>query len=102
MRLMAAAFCRVSFIDSDGIDHSARVQAESVYEAVAVAVAEFRQDPLASKPGPMTEFTVAIDRPPVEHRIRLSQVSKWAETTTRDGPAGITKLQRIQTLLGKG
>jgi hypothetical protein len=38
---MAPALCRVSFIDSDGIHHSARVHAESVYEAVALAVAEF-------------------------------------------------------------
>jgi hypothetical protein len=38
---MAAALCRVSFVDSDGIDHSARVREESLYEAVALAVAEF-------------------------------------------------------------
>jgi len=101
IRRMASALCRVSFVDSDGVDHSARVRAESLYEAVALAVAEFHHDPLISKPGPMTEFTVAIDRPPVEHRIRLNQVSKWAETTTREGPAGITKRQRILTLLGR-
>ncbi len=43
---MAAARCAVSFSDTDGITHTARVQAESLYEAVALAVAEFRQDQL--------------------------------------------------------
>ena len=34
-------------------------------------------------PAPSSEFTVAIDRPPFEHRIRLAQIAKWAESTTR-------------------
>jgi hypothetical protein len=100
---MAAARCAVSFTDSDGIAHTAHVQAESLYEAVALAVAEFRQDPLVPAPAFMTEFTVAIQRPPVEHRIRLSHVENWAETaTTREGPAGITKRQRLKALLRAG
>jgi hypothetical protein len=47
----------------------------------------------------MTEFTVSIERPAIEHRLRLNQVTKWAEGTTREGPAGITKRQRVQRLL---
>ena len=100
---MAAARCAVSFTDSDGIAHTAHVQAESLYEAVALAVAEFRRNPLVPAPASMTEFTVAIERPPVEHRIRLSHVEKWAESaTTREGPAGITKRQRLKALLRAG
>jgi hypothetical protein len=49
----------------------------------------------------MTEFTVAVLRNPTVHRIRLSQVSKWAERTTRDGPAGIAKRQRVRAPLGE-
>jgi len=33
----------------------------------------------------MTEFTVAVYRNPVEHKIRLGQVAKWAEHSTRTG-----------------
>jgi hypothetical protein len=36
-------------------------------------------------PGLMTEFTVAVYRNPIEHRIRLQQVTKWAEPTTSEG-----------------
>src|SRR5580692_7962495 len=40
------ARCRVSFTDSEKLEHSAEAEAESLYEAVAPAVAGFREDPL--------------------------------------------------------
>jgi hypothetical protein len=70
--------CRVSFTDTNGIPHDVDVQAESLYEAVALAVAEFRADKMTAEVGPMTEFVIAIRRPAVEHRIRLNQVTQWA------------------------
>ena len=98
---MAGSRCRVSFTDSDGVLHGVDVDAESLYEAVAIAVAQLREDDVSpSNPGPMTEFTVAVYRNPTEHKIRLGQVAKWAEPTTKDGPAGITKRQRVRSLLG--
>lgn len=100
---MPASRCAVTFTDDDGIAHTAHVHAESLYEAVALAVADFRQDQLVPLPAPTAEFTVAIERPPIEHRIRLNQVAKWAETeTTREGPAGITRRRKLLALLGKG
>ncbi len=96
---MGIARCSVSFTDGAGISHRIHVQAESLYEAVALAIAAFRNDPVVPGPGPMTEFTVIIERPVIEHRIRLSQVAKWAEDTTRDGPAGVMKRQRVKVLL---
>jgi hypothetical protein len=92
--------CRVSFTDTNGVPHDVDVQAESLYEAVAPAVAEFRADKMTAEVGPMTEFVIAIHRPAVEHRIRLSQVTQWAKGT-RDGPAGVIKRQRIMSLLNK-
>jgi hypothetical protein len=95
------ARCRVSFTDSDQTEHVVEVDAESLYEAVALAVADFREDPLIpSPPSPMTQFTVAVLRNPTEHKIRLQQVMKWSEPSTRDGPAGITRRQRVRLLLG--
>jgi hypothetical protein len=92
------AHCRVSFTGSDGTVHLVTVEADSLYEAIGLAVAEFRADKLTETPGPMTEFTVAIERPPVEHRIRFIQVAKWAERTAADGPAGMVKRQRVKDL----
>lgn len=99
---MASSRCRVSFTDSEGIHHGVDVDAESLYEAVAIAVANFREDDLSpSSPGPMTEFTVSVYRNPTEHKLRLQQVLKWSEHTTEEGPAGITKRERVRTLLGQ-
>ena len=99
---MAGSRCRVSFTDSDGVLHSLDVDAESLYEAVAIAVAQFRDDDVSpSSPGPMTEFTIAVYRNPTEHKIRLGQVAKWAQHTVKEGPAGITKRQRVRALLGE-
>ena len=56
-----------------------------------------REDDVSpSNPGPMTEFTVAVYKNPTEHKIRLAQVLKWAEPTTKEGPAGITKRNRVR------
>ena len=96
---MPAAHCVVCFTDVDGIADIAHVQAEPLYEGVALAVAEFRQDALSPWPTPVTEFTVAIGRPPIEHSIKLCQVEKWAKNTTTEGPAGISKRRRIRSLV---
>jgi len=97
---MGVSRCRVSFTDSEGISHAVEVQAESLYEAVALAVSEFRNDRVTSMPGPMTEFMISIQRPAIEHRIRLGQVSKWAQDGgTKEGPAGVTRRQKVLRLL---
>lgn len=63
---MGISRCRVSYLDPEGLDHAVEVEAESLYEAVALAVAEFRQGEIISAaPGPMTEFCVTV---PKTHR----------------------------------
>jgi len=97
---MPLARCRVSYTDAEGVPHSAHVQAESLYEAVALAVSEFRRDPLTQQFGPATEFVVAVERPVIEHRVRFAQVRRWTEATIREGPAGMLKRQKLRALLG--
>ena len=80
-----------------GNRHTAHVQAESLYEAVALAVAEFRRglDGAAALPQQPSSLSPSSGRL-IEHRIRLNQVTKWAESTTREGPAGITKREKVK------
>jgi hypothetical protein len=81
---MPTSRCRVTYTDSEG-SHSVEVHAETLYEAVAMAVAEFKQDQMVPHPPePATELRVAV-RPPVEHKIRLSQVEKWRSRQRRKG-----------------
>jgi hypothetical protein len=72
---MALSRCQVAFIDSDGVEHSIEVDAESPYEAVALAIAEFRAGEInIDAPGPMTEFRGTVPRKPIYHRIRLHRL----------------------------
>jgi hypothetical protein len=80
---MAISRRRVSYLDQEGLDHSVEVEAESLYEAVAIAVAEFRQgEIITDTPGPMTEFCVIVLRKPIEHRIRFNKVQEWVQPST--------------------
>ena len=98
---MAISRCRVSYLDQEGLDHSVEVEAESLYEAVAIAVAEFRQgEIITDTPGPMTEFCVTVLRKPIEHRIRFNKVQEWVQPSMKGGPAGVTARERVRKLLG--
>jgi hypothetical protein len=58
---MARSRCRVFYKDSEDVLHGIDVEAESLYEAVAIAVAQIREDEVCPADiGPMTEFTVAV------------------------------------------
>lgn len=99
---MPRSRCRVSYVDLEGVHHGIDVEAESLYEAVAIAVVQLREDDVSPATiGPMTEFTVAVYRNPVEHKIRLAQVEKWAEFSSREGPAGIVKREKVRKMLGQ-
>ncbi len=98
---MPASRCRVTYTNSEG-SHSVEVHAESLYEAVAMAAAEFRQDhTVPHPPEPATELTVSV-RPPVEHKIRLSQVAKWAEPSTKGRPGGDCEAAESAGVAGEG
>ena len=77
------------------------VIAETLFEAVAQAVSEFKDDKtVPNQPGPETEFTVSVMRKPIEHFIRLKRVTDWAATGTTKGPADALRRERVRTLLG--
>jgi hypothetical protein len=81
------ARCRVSFTESDGTEHAVEFGAESLYGAVAQAVADFREDPLLPNyPGTMTEFTVAV--PPQSNRTSHPEPSGEVGRADHDGRSG--------------
>jgi hypothetical protein len=93
------AKCRVSYTNEQGV-HSVEVTADTLFEAVALAVAEFRDDKtVAEPPGPETEFSVSILRKPVEHFIRLRKVLEWAQPSSRGGPAEMVRREKVRKVL---
>jgi len=99
---MPLRLCRVTYTDRSGVSHTAEVEAESLYEAVALAVGEFRGDSFTGElPGVMTEFTVRVVRPAVEHKITLQRVQQWAQPSTTGGPAMLVKRERLRKMLAE-
>jgi hypothetical protein len=97
------AVCRVTYRDSEGIDHSVEVEANSLYEAIAQAVKRFRQDDAwaLSPPGPRCQFQVKVLKDaPVTYSISLDKVQEFALHGTVKGPQDILRKKRIRELLG--
>jgi len=60
---MPISRCRVSHTDLDGVNHAVEVEAQSLYEAVALTAVEFRLgEIITDTPGAMAEFCVTLLR----------------------------------------
>ncbi|MDX2151791.1 MAG: hypothetical protein SFV54_13715 [Bryobacteraceae bacterium] len=70
--------CAVSFTDAEGIRHVAQVQAGSLYEAVARAVAAFRAASLLPVTiGLGVTFEVEVRTPAVVHSVGFHRLRDW-------------------------
>jgi hypothetical protein len=97
------AFCRVSYRDIEGMDHSVEVEADSLYEAIAQAVKRFRHDDgwALSPPGPGCKFDVRVlPHSPMTYSMALDKVKDFALHGTAKGPKDIVRKKRIRELLG--
>jgi hypothetical protein len=93
--------CRVSYLDSRNIEHAVDVTADSLFEAVAVAMRAFREGALMDDlPVAGTELRIAVFSLPVEHRVRLQRVEQWAQTGTVKSPVEMLRRERVRELLG--
>ena len=72
--------CLVSFTDSEGIEHSIRVSAESLFEAAIEAMAAFKNSDLAEAPlPPGTRLTIRVKAPEEEHTVTVAKVLSWLD-----------------------
>jgi hypothetical protein len=96
------AYCRVSYRDIQGIGHSVTVEAESLFEAVAMAVKRFRETlGEGCPPGPACAFSVQMHRDaPVEYTVDLKAISDFARDKAVRSPKDMMKRARIREWLG--
>jgi hypothetical protein len=73
---MAGSRCRVSFTDNEGVLHGVDVEAESLYEVIAIAVAQLRDDEISPSAGADDRIHGRGLQKPTEHKIRLGQVER--------------------------
>jgi hypothetical protein len=98
---MAVRVCTVSFKDMRGIRHSVDVEAESLYEAVVVAVRRFGADPWAERVGNATVLDVDAREPAIKHSISLQQVERWLGGATTS-PNEAAKKAKLKMMLVQG
>jgi hypothetical protein len=91
-----ARTCNVSFTGRDGIRHSVTVQAESLYEALALAVREFRAHDCA--PGMASEMEVEALTPSVKHTVSLGKLRTWLQSSAKS-PADKILKERLKGMM---
>ena len=96
---MALKTCKVTIPDTNGIEHTAQVIAETLYEVVARGLAALQSN---SWTGDLCEANVrvAVQDTPVEHNVRLIEFRKWI---AREGgaPKDIIQRKKAREILGK-
>ncbi len=88
-------FCIVSYLDTEGLRHSVEIQADSLYEAVVIAVRTFREHDC--EPGEVSKLEVEI-RSSVTHEITLKKVRQWLNGGARSPKEAVTK-ERLREML---
>jgi hypothetical protein len=98
---MAVKACTVSFRDVRGIRHAVDVEAESLYEAVLLAIQRFRKDRWIDPIGPATVLDVEAREPSTKHSIALQQVERWLDGATTS-PNEAVKKAKLKVMLIQG
>jgi hypothetical protein len=76
------------------------VTAETLYEAVAQALAAFRKSEWVGQIGRGHTMTVRVQQPAVEHHVRILEFEKWLDTNGRS-PAEMILKSRLRSILGR-
>jgi hypothetical protein len=96
---MALKTCRVTILNTNGVQHTAQVIAETLYEAVARAISALKAHPWTDD---LCEgiVRVTVQDTPVEHAVRLIEFKKWL-AKNGGAPKNITRRQKVREILGK-
>ncbi len=97
---MPARTCTVSFTGTDGIVHAVEVSASSLYEAAALALAEFRKSWLVEVlPGRATRLTVTVRSPATSHELTVGKLEDWLASGGKSPNEQVEK-RRLKEILG--
>lgn len=89
------ASCIVSYLDIEGLRHAVEVEAESLYEAAALAVRTFRQH--NCEPGELSKIEVEI-RSSITHTVTLKKIHSWLQGGAKSPKEAVTK-ERLRAML---
>jgi hypothetical protein len=99
---VALKACTVVIQDIDEIAHAIDVTAESLYEAIAHALATLRGHEWVGEIGKgLTTVTVKVRHPEVTHVVKIQDFENWLSRGSRS-PAEILLKTRLRQMLGTG
>lgn len=93
--------CKVSVTDMRDIEHTIDVTAETLYEAIAAALAALQQDSWVEEIAEgLNTVSVLVQQPPVKHEVKMKDFLSWLG---RPGgsPAEVALRERVRKLLVK-
>ena len=96
---MSVRSCRVTIRDTEGIEHTAEVTADSLYEAIALGLMAIRNNSWVEDIAENFEVRVTVRDTPVEHSVAFRKFTQWLEQRGRT-PKEITTKNRIREMLG--
>jgi hypothetical protein len=77
------------------------VTAETLYEAIATALAALQQDNWVGEIGQgFATVTVLVQQPPVKHEVKMKDFVSWLGRQGRS-PAEVVLKQKLERILGK-
>jgi hypothetical protein len=86
--------CTVAVKDIQDVEHSIEVAAETLYEAIATALAGLQKDNWVGEIGQgFTTVTVVVQQPPVKHEVKMKDFVSWLGRQGRK--------QKLEKILGK-
>ena len=93
--------CTVAVRDLRDVEHSIEVTAETLYEAIATALAALQQDNWVGEIGQgFATVTVLVQQPPVKHEVKMKDFVSWLGRQGRS-PAEVIQKQKLEKILGK-
>jgi len=93
--------CTVSVKDVRDAEHSIEVTAETLYEAIASALAALQQDSWVGEISQgFTTVSVLVQQPPVKHEVKMKDFLSWLNRQGRS-PAEVILKQKLEKMLGK-
>jgi hypothetical protein len=99
---VALKACTVVIQDIDEIAHAIDVTAESLYEAIAHALATLRGHEWVGEIGKgLTTVTVKVRHPDVTHVVKIQDFENWLNRGCKS-PADTALKARLRQMLGMG
>ena len=95
---MGVRLCTVSYTSTTGVTHAVDVEAETLFEAAALALGRLQRDGWVDNPGPGTRLQVNVREPATAHTVTVAQIRRWCDGVAVS-PDEVLRRKRVKQIL---